>query len=70
MKPPPPADDNLVKRTRQFWETRWGRDLSHEEARHVAENVTGFFTVLAEWSWAERLAAAIDNDAPRITTPR
>jgi hypothetical protein len=38
-----------------------GRDLSSEDARLIAENVTGFFTILAEWSRAERLAAANDN---------
>jgi hypothetical protein len=63
MKPSPPANDNLIEQTRQLWQPRLGRDLSREEARQVAENVTGFFAILAEWSRAERLAAANDNIA-------
>jgi hypothetical protein len=58
MKPSPPANDNLAERTCRLWKRRLGRDLSREEARQFAENVSGFFALLAEWSRAERLAAA------------
>lgn len=59
MKPSHIANDhNLIDRTRAVWQPRLGRDLSREDARHIAENVTGFFVVLAEWSRAEKLAAA------------
>lgn len=64
MKPSHAANDNLIDRTRQVWKSRLGRDLSREDARQVAENVTGFFAILAEWSRAERLAAANDNQTP------
>jgi hypothetical protein len=37
--------------------------VSCEDARQIAENVTGFFAVLAEWSHAERRAAN-DKEAP------
>ena len=63
MKPSDAANDNLIDRTRQVWQPRLGRDLSREDARQIAENVTGFFAILAEWSRAEPLAAANDNDA-------
>ena len=63
MKSPPAANDNLIERTRQLWSPRFGRDLSREDARQIAENVTGFFAILAEWSRAERLATANDNNA-------
>ena len=43
---------------------RLGRDLSREDARQIAENVTGFFAILAEWSRAEQLVGANDNEAP------
>jgi hypothetical protein len=43
------ANDNLIDRTRQVWQQRLGRDLSREDARQIAENVTGFFTILTEW---------------------
>jgi hypothetical protein len=38
----------------EIWRPRLGRDLSREDARQIAENITGFFDVLAEWSRPER----------------
>ena len=64
MKSPRAANDNLTERTSPALASRAsGRDLSREDARQIAENVTGFFAILAEWSRAERLAAANDNKA-------
>jgi hypothetical protein len=67
MKPSPAANDNLIDRTRKVWKSRLGRDLSREDARQIAENVAGFFSVLAEWSRAEHLAGA--NDKQALTKP-
>ena len=67
MKPSPTANDNLFEQTRRLWRSRLGRDLGCEDARQIAENVTSFFAVLAEWSQAERRAAN-DNQAP--STPQ
>jgi hypothetical protein len=53
VKPSHAANDDLIDRTRQVWEPRLGRDLTREDARQIAENVTGFFAILAEWSRAE-----------------
>jgi hypothetical protein len=39
-------------------------DWSRCKDRQIIHNVTGFFGVLAEWSRAERLAAANDAAAP------
>ena len=64
VKPSHAANDNLIDRTRQVWQPRIGRDPSREDARQIAENVTGFFAILAEWSRAEQLAVANDNQAP------
>jgi hypothetical protein len=65
------ANDNdagkQIARTRQIWQARIGRDLTDEDARQIMHNVTGFFGVLAEWSRAERLAAA--NDAAEPAKP-
>ncbi len=55
---------NQMARTRQIWQPRMGRDLTDENAREIMQNVSGFFGVLAEWSRAERLAAAKDSAAP------
>jgi hypothetical protein len=62
------ANDNdtskRIARSRQVWKPRIGRDLTDEDVRQIIHNVTGFFGVLAEWSRAERLAAANDAAAP------
>jgi hypothetical protein len=55
------ANDNLIDRTRQVWQPRLGRDLSREDARQMAENVSGFFAILAEWSRAELPVPANDT---------
>jgi hypothetical protein len=58
------ANDNLIDRTRAVWQPRLGRDLNREDARQIAENVTGFFGILAEWSRGEKLATANDAATP------
>ncbi|GAB2178317.1 hypothetical protein [Dongia sp. agr-C8] len=62
MKPLHAANDNLTDRTRQVWQSRLGRNLSHEDARQIAENVAGFFALLAEWSRAEVPPPANDDE--------
>ena len=64
MKPTSAANDNLIDRTREVWQPRFGGDLSREDSRQIAENMTGFFAILAEWSRAERPAPANDNVKP------
>jgi len=64
VKPSHTANDNLTDRTRQVWQPRFGRDLSREDARQIAANVTGFFALLAEWSRAEMSSPANDADQP------
>jgi len=58
------ANDNLIDRTRQVWQPRLGCDLSRKDARQIAENVSGLFAILAEWSRAEKLATANDAATP------
>jgi len=55
------ANDNLIDRTCRVWRPRLGRDLSHEDARQIAENVTGFFALLAAWSRVEMPIPANDT---------
>ena len=64
MKPSHAANDNLIDRTRQVWQPRLGHDLSREDARQIAENVTGFFARLAEWSRAEMPSPVNDTGKP------
>jgi hypothetical protein len=71
MKPSHTANDNLkdelIWRTCQVWQPRLDRDLSREDARQIAENVTGFFGLLAEWSRAETPSPANDAAKPEIS---
>ena len=64
VKPSHAANDNLIDRTRKVWQPRLGRDLTDEDARQIAENVTGFFAILAEWSRAEMPTPANDAGKP------
>jgi hypothetical protein len=54
------ANDNLIDRTIALWQPRLRRDLGREDARQIAENVTGFFSILHEWSKSN--VPAPDND--------
>jgi len=63
VKPSNAANDNLINRTIALWQPRLRRALSREDARQIAENVTGFFELLAEWSRAELPAPVNDNNA-------
>jgi len=42
----------LLEETIRFWQPRTSRLLTHEDARQMVENVTGFFTILEGWSVA------------------
>ena len=64
MKPIVPANENQIDRTRKVWEPRLACDLTGDDARQIRINVTGFFRTLAEWSLAETVPAANDNDPP------
>jgi hypothetical protein len=39
--------------SRQHLPNRRASETLPEDARQIAENITGFFTILAEWSRAE-----------------
>ena len=62
------ANDNeagkQIARSRQVWQPRIGCDLTDEDVGQIIHNITGFFGVLAEWSRAERLAAANNAAGP------
>jgi hypothetical protein len=61
VQKPSAGNYKLVEETIALWRRRCWRELSPEDARQIAENVTGFFTILAEWSRAEAVAAANDS---------
>jgi hypothetical protein len=43
----------LTEHTIATWQPRLRRRLSNEDVREIAENITGFFTILTEWSRRE-----------------
>ena len=55
------SDDHQIERTREVWQPRIGRDLGRDEATQIAANVTGFFSILAEWSRADMPNPGNDN---------
>jgi hypothetical protein len=61
------ANDNLIDRTIEVWQPRLRRNVSPDEARQIARNVTGFFSILAEWS--EQPEAANDQGKLANGTP-
>ena len=55
MKPSHTASNRLIEQTHRVWQPRVARNLTDEDARQIAESVTGFFAILAEWSREARL---------------
>jgi hypothetical protein len=55
-----PADERIA-RTLEIWSRRSTRPLTEEDAREIAENMTGFFRVLLEWK-ANKRALGVDRD--------
>jgi len=64
VKPSHIANDNQIDRTRQVWQSRIGRDITDKDARQIAENVIGFFSILAQWSRAAMPTPANDAGKP------
>lgn len=48
------TEPSMIDRTLNVWQPRTGRQLSHEDAGQMVENVGGFFRLLLEWDQAER----------------
>jgi hypothetical protein len=60
-----------VRTALRLWQPRASRTLIEEDAREIAENLLGFFRVLAEWDSKERSAiSAADNKAASAPSPR
>jgi len=46
-------DDDLIDRTLETWQPRVDHPLSRDDACQIIENVSGFFSILAEWAKAD-----------------
>lgn len=54
LKPPMRmTKQELTEHTIAVWQQRTARRVSQEDTREITENLTGFFTILAEWSHKE-----------------
>ena len=51
----------LTEHTVAVWQPRLRRCLSNEDAREIAENMNGFFNILAEWSHREERESSETN---------
>lgn len=45
---------DYIEATREFWQPHARRALTREDARDMAHNLIGFFSVLREWSIRDR----------------
>lgn len=48
------VDRSFLKKTAEVWQPHYKRRLTEEDAREIAENLTGFFDLLAEWEKKEK----------------
>lgn len=48
---------DYLETTRTYWQPYAERELTREDAREMAHNLIGFFTVLREWTLRERARA-------------
>lgn len=58
------AKQNLISNTLGVWQPRINGVLSEEEARKIAENTVGFFTLLLEWEAREQENQGTETDVP------
>ena len=56
------AECQLIARTKATWQPRAARSLSDEDAREIAENVTGFFRLLLEWEASDKERTVCEAD--------
>ena len=66
MKESAATIDNLIDRTITLWQSRCGDQLNREDARQIVANVTGFFSVLHEWSRTSMPPPGNDNPEPFV----
>lgn len=67
--PPIPCGD-FLDGTLQFWRPRLSEELTCEDARQIVANVTGFFSVLAEWAAVEDGKKTIDDQLAVPASPK
>ena len=61
---------DYLETTRAFWQPYAERELTREDAREMARNLIGFFTVLREWTRRERERARCGVVETASSSPR
>jgi len=61
---------DYLEATRAFWQPYAERELTREDAREMARNLIGFFTVLHEWTLRERERAKCGAVETISSSPR
>ena len=61
---------DYLETTRAFWQPYAERELTREDAREMARNLIGFFTVLREWTRRERERARCGVIETASSSPR
>jgi hypothetical protein len=61
---------DYLEATRAFWQPYAERELTREDAREMARNLIGFFTVLREWTLRERERAKCGAVETISSSPR
>ncbi len=56
------SKSNLITRTTEVWQPHCARSISNEDAREIAENITGFFGLLLQWEAMENEDVARQTD--------
>ena len=51
-----------LKECRQFWPSRYGRDLTVEDAREIMETLHEFVQILMDWKRQEDEEAEVKSD--------
>jgi hypothetical protein len=65
-----PLTRDYLETTRTFWQSYAERELTREDAREMAHNLIGFFTVLREWTLRERERARCGVVERASSSPR
>ena len=58
------AGGDFLDQTIAVWQPYADHALTREDARQIAHNVVGFFSILREWAEEERRAAALPESSP------
>lgn len=60
------SPEDSLKRTRLVWQPRYSRRLTEEDARQIAQNLSGFFETLARWNSPRAESAAVEKVSETI----